>query len=417
MAPSLTLAVKLVWLLTARQKHGRPRFICLDTALAYLNKGERYESTRNVYPTHHANYFRTPSDVTQTFEVTSNGNCIVITPGYEKEREFEDNAAVKEISPYQELTKSCDRGPEFSIAYVNESVGCEPKPNWYGMTVAGFKVRSLNTTMSFSQPQIWIPNGINVERLGPSNEYIDSNPTGPSNNFADLAYYLLTAKGAGSAAAGRSISPELVDKAEFEKAAKFISSYWMRYDGAITDSVNLRDYLTEIAPFFMCNFVVQNGQFALKPALPVDGNGQLNQGAMSPAAMFTDGNIFAGSFKLTYLPQSERQDFRANMVYRRSKPNTLVEPRSILVQWDWDENNDNDPSNNVTTVNQEDFDISSFCTRRSHAFAAARYLLSVRRRVDHVVEFKTNPTGLNLSPGDLFALTPKLRRMKTLATA
>ena len=50
------------------------------------------------------------------------------------------------------------------------------------------------------------------------------------------------------------------------------------------------------------------------------------------------------------------------MIYRKSKPNTLVEPRSILVQWDWDENNDNDLSNNITTINQEDFDISSFCT-------------------------------------------------------
>ena len=175
----------------------------------------------------------------------------------------------------------------------------------------------------------------------------------------------------------------------------------MRYDGAITDSINLRDYLTEIAPFFLCHFSVQNGRFALTPALPVDNNGQLIEGPLTPAAMFTDGNIYEGSFKLTYLPQSERQDFRANMIYRNSKPNTLVEPRSILVQWDWDENNDNDPSNNITTVNQEDFDISSFCTRRSHAFAAARYLLSIRRRVDHIIEFKTTPSGLNLAPGNL----------------
>ena len=236
-------------------------FYLLDTTGGYLNKGERYEHTRSVYPTHHANYFRTPSEVTQTFAVTSNGNCLVITPSYEKEREFEDNAAIKEISPYQELTNSCQRGPEFSISYINESVGCEPKPNWYGMTVAGFKVRSLNQSASFSQPQIWLPNGINVERLGPRDEYIDTNATGPSNNFADLAYYLLTATGPGSSAAGRSIRKELVDKSEFQKAAKFMASYWMRYDGAITDSINLRDYLTEIAPFFLCHFSVQNGRF------------------------------------------------------------------------------------------------------------------------------------------------------------
>lgn len=381
-------------------------FYLLTSTSGYIIKGERYECTRNVYPTHHANYFRTPSEVTQTFEVTSNGNCIVITPGYEKEREFEDNAAVKEISPYQELTKSCERGPEFSISYVNESVGCEPKPNWYGMTVAGFKVRSLSQSSSFSQPQIWLPNGINVERLAPLNKYPGGAATGPSNNFADFAYYLLTATGAGSAAAGRTVSPDLVAKGWFQETAKFISNYWMRFDGAITEAINLRDYLTEIAPFFLCNFVIQNGKFALKPALPIDSNGMLNEGPI-PTQMFNDGNIIAESFKLTYLPQAERQDFRANMIFRDCKPNTLVEMRSVLVQWKWDENNDNDPSNNITTVNQEDFDISAFCTRRSHALAAARYMLSLRRRVDHIVEFKTNPTGLDLAPGDFIRVESK----------
>jgi hypothetical protein len=75
------------------------------------------------------------------------------------------------------------------------------------------------------------------------------------------------------------------------------------------------------------------------------------------------------------------------------------------VQWDWDENNDDDPSNDISTINQEDFDISSFCTRRSHAFAAARYLLSIRRRVDHVIEFKTTPNGMSVAPGDLIRVT------------
>ena len=364
-----------------------------------VQKGERYEATRNVYPTHHANWFRTPSQVTQTFEIVSEGLCKIITPSYEKEREFEDNAAVKELSPYQEITKSCDSTPEFSISYVNESLGCEPKPNWFGMTVAGFKVRSLNQSASFNQPQIWLRDGIDVERLAPLSNYRTGESVGPTNNFADVAYYLLSASGPGVAAAGRAISPELIAKGWFQESAKFISNYSMRFDGAITEATNLRDYLTEIAPFFLCNFVIQNGKFALKPALPIDGNGNLNRGPI-PTQMFNDGNIIEGSFKLTYLPQAERMDFRANMIYRESKPNVLVETRSILVQWDWDENNDDDPSNNITTVNQEDFDISLFCTRRSHAFIAARYMLSLRRRVDHIVEFKTNPTGLNLAPGD-----------------
>lgn len=381
-----------------------------------LENGSRWEATRNVRSpnTHHANWFdgrngkaRVPDQVTQTFEVITNGICTVITPSYEKDREFEDNAAIKEIGRYQEVTKSCDNSPEFSIAYVNESIGCEPEPNWYGMSVIGYKVRSLNQTASFNQPQVWLRDGINVERLADVQHYPDDRGRGsiaPSNNFADVAYYLLTNQGPGSGAAGRSIAPELVAKGWFRESAIYLSKTWCRFDGAITDSINLRDYLTEIAPFFLCNFVIQNGKFALKPALPQIA-GDVNQGPIQIDAMFNDGVIVAGSFKLTYLSQSERQDFRANMIYRRSQANTLTEKRSILVQWDWDENNDLDPSNNITTVNQEDFDISSFCTRRSHAFAAARYMLSIRRRVDHIVEFKTTPTGMSVAPGDFIRVT------------
>ena len=378
-------------------------FELLPGQTGIVTKGSRWLVQRNVRSpaTHHGNWFGLPAIVSQTFEVTTNGLCTIVTPGYEKEREFEDNAAIKEISPYQELIKSCDRGPELSISYVNESIGCEPKPNWYGMTVAGFKVRSLNQTTAFNQMQLWLPNGIDIPRLGPSSAYPDGRgkgTTGPSNNFADIAHYLLTATGAAVAAAGRSVNPELVATGWFEESARFISNYWMRYDGAISDSINLRDYLTEIAPFFLCNFVIQNGKCALKPALP-QREGKLIEGPIATAT-FNDGNIVAGSFKLSYLPQSERQDFRANVVYRDSKRNSLTELRSILVQWDWDENNDDDPSNNITTVNQEDFDISSFCSRRSHAFAVARYMLSIRRRVDHVIEFLTTPNGLSVAPGD-----------------
>lgn len=372
-----------------------------------LQIGDIYEATRNVRSpaTHTGNWFNLPPQITQTFRVQENGECKVITPSYYTDREFEDYAAIKELSCYQEISRSCDSSPEFSIAYVNESLGCSPVPNWYGMSVIGFKVRSLNQTAAFNQAQVWLPDGIDIPRLGPSQAYGNDGrgDTGPSNNFADIAHYLLTATGAGVAAAGRSIAPELVATGWFVESARFLANYWMRFDGAISDSTNLRDYLTQIAPLFLCDFAIVNGKFALKPALP-QVNGALIEGPITPAAMFTDGTIVAGSFKLTYLPQSERQDFRANMIYRLSQQNTLVEQKSILVQWDWDENSDDDPNNNITTINQEDFDMSSFCTRRSHAFAAARYMLSVRRRVDHVVEFKTTPEGVGVAPGDFIRI-------------
>jgi hypothetical protein len=371
-----------------------------------VEDGEVFYSTRTVSSTWHGQYFGINS---ATRQYTTGAECLTIIPGYTTTREFENNAAIKELSPYQEISKSCDDNPEFMITYVNESTSAVPAPNYYAMSMLGFKIRSLNRTTSFNQVQVWLPNGISINRLQPQlfNNIDGGAAYGPSNNFADFAYYLLTDESAGSGALGREISDKLVARGWFEYTARFLDGYWMRFDGALADSVNIRDYLTQLAPYFLCNFVMINGKFALKPALPMAGD-RLNEGPIDVAMMFNDGTIAEGTFKLSYLQQSERQDFRANMIYRLSEKNSLVEKRSILVQWRWDENEDSDTNNNITTINQEDFDLSEFCTRRSHAFAVARYMLSTRRRVDHVIEFKTNPEGLSLAPGDFIRVDTKM---------
>lgn len=374
-----------------------------ESANGRVEDGDVFYATRDTRNTWHGQWFGIRS---ATRQYTTGKICEIIIPGYKKDREFEDNAAIKELSPYQEITKSCDDSPEFTITYVNESTSAVPAPNYYAMSMLGFKLRSMNKATSFNQVQVWLPNGISIRRLQPQ-LFPDGKDFGPSNNFADLAYYLLTNDDPGSGALGREISSKLVAKGFFEYTARFLDSYWMRFDGALADAVNVRDYLTELAPYFLCNFVMINGKFALKPALPMNGD-RINEGPIDVAMMFNDGTIAEGSFKLNYLQQSERQDFRANMIYRASQKNSLIEKRSILVQWRWDENEDSDPGNNITTINQEEFNLSEFCTRRSHAFAVARYLLSIRRRVDHVVEFKTNPEGLNLAPGDFIRLDTKM---------
>lgn len=304
------------------------------------------------------------------------------------EREFENATQIKEISAYQELTHSCDDAPEHEVVYINESSDVETNdptsqdglvPNYYGLTMMGIKLKSQNQLQSFQQFQVWMPNGISVERLSEGG-------TGPSNNFADLAYWLLTQERQGL---GQEVSERLVDRQSFVKTARFIDNYWMNFDGAISTQVNLRSYLTQLAPMFLCNFVIKNGKFALVPALPVDSAGVLIEGAVPITQIFTDGNIIEGSFELNYLEQQEREDFRAVMKYRRCAKNSLVTEESILVRW----NDEGAPKHEV-------FDMSNYCTRRSHAFVAARYLLSVRRRVDHVVRFQTTPEGLFLAPGD-----------------
>lgn len=293
-------------------------------------------------------------------------------------RQFEALSQIKELSVYQEVSRSCENGPECEIVYVNESENTATIANYNDLAMLGLKLRTLNSVQSLRQIQVYLKDGISLTRL-------EDNVYGPTNNFADVAYYCLTQPGR---AIAQEISEKLIDKAEFERTAKYIKNHTMRFDGAITTQVNLRSYLTQIAPLFLCSFVIKNGRFALVPALPTNGANEITS-SVPITQIFNDGNIVDGSFELEYLDQNEREDFRAVMKYRTMRPNGMPVEESMMVRF-------NEPG---YPGKQEVFDMTNFCTRRSHAFIAARYLLSIRRRVDHVVRFTTTPSNLGLAPG------------------
>ena len=97
------------------------------------------------------------------------------------------------------------------------------------------------------------------------------------------------------------------------------------------------------------------------------------------------------SFEMEYLPLSDRRNFEAVIKYRVMAKNTLASERTVLVRY---KKNDND------NLPQEDFDLTPFCTTYDHAVTVGKYLLSTRKRIDHVITFKTIPQGLQIAPGD-----------------
>ena len=298
-------------------------------------------------------------------------------------RRFEGKAQIKEFSCWTSVTRSCDTNPEHAIVYVNESRDNDSLPTYSQLTTMGIKLRSLNQVQSFSQIQVWLANGMNISR------YIEKT-TGPSNNLSDIVNYLLSNHIDGSGVGG-AISSKLIDQNALKKTAHFLAKYNLRFDGAISDSVNIRSYLTTIAPLYLCNFVIGNGKFSLIPGLPVDNKGEILTSAVPITQYFNDANIIAGSFNLEFVPQVDRMQFRAVMKYRNSIKNSLTESETIMVKWS---------DAPVQPPPQEDYDMTAYCTQREHAFMSARYLMSLRRRVDHTVTFKTLPDGLKLAPGD-----------------
>ena len=307
--------------------------------------------------------------------------------------EFESDTQIIENSYYGSLIqRSCDNAAEHEITYVNESISYEADgsndadgdgaPQYYNMTTMGLVLHSTRQFTSLDQPRMWLPRGVKVTKLLPS-----ATPEESSNNYAELVYHLLTSERAG---VGDLINTELVDRENMELTAQFLETNRLYYDGAIEERTNVRNFIADTAPLMLCNFVIRNGLFSLLPAVPTDSAGNIIT-RVEPKALFTEGNIVDGSFNLEYLELEERQNFQAEMTFRRSYRNQLPEQRSIVVRY----------AGVGSRENVEAFDMSAFCTRRGHAGIVARYFLALRKHVDHTISFQSDPLQLSgVRPGD-----------------
>lgn len=299
-------------------------------------------------------------------------------------RIFERNSQINDVSFYNSLlSKSNETAPEHEIVYVNESVSNPAPPQYTNLTTAGLALKASRNFTSLDQLRVWLPNGINVRKF----QFDAPTPIGPSNKFTDLVYYLLTDKTVG---AGNVIAPELINTDSLTKTSQFLKQNRLFFDGAIEQPVNIRQYISELSPFFLCNFVISNGRFAIVPAVPTDAAGSISSRPIKIKQLFTAGNIIEDTFNIEYLGIEERNNFKAVVRYRQELRNQLPQEQTLVVRW----------ADLPRSATIETFDMTQYCTSRDHAFLAAKYFMSLRRRVTHTVNFKTTPFGLNLAPGD-----------------
>jgi len=255
------------------------------------------------------------------------------------------------------------------------------------------------------QMRCWLGSGLNVKRLHPDyasaqgNPYEDSSsPTfqqrfGPSNLFTDLVFYLLTNQtgGAGTLTGMTAANPFLLNEPDFEKTSLFLRKQELFFNGVIAERTNLRQYITDTAPYFLCNFVIMDGKFSLLPAIPHNPlSGEINLGPVVIDQLFTAGNILEDTYKVEYLRSEERKSFKAVMRYRFESRNKLPEERVMEVTLN---------SQTNTGIPEEQFDLTQFCTSRNHAIKVAQYFLGIRKLVTHTISFSTTVEGLNLRAG------------------
>lgn len=326
-----------------------------------------------------------------------NSNFTVSSEIITADRIFESQSQYGDISHYGPLIeKSHDNQPEHTIVYVNEIVSNDEPPSYDRMTVCGLALKASRNFTSLDQLRTWVPTGIPVIRFHPDDggnlAINDKARIGPSNLFCDLIYYLLTDEvaGLGRVLGISGTDPQIINTNDLMETAKFLKTNKIFFDGAITTTSNFRQYVSDNAPFFLCNFVVSDGKFSILPALPTNVNGEISFNPIPIKQLFTAGNIVEESFTLEYVQAEERKPFQAVVRYREENPNQLPQERNVVVRWADD--------NEYVAV--ESFDLTQFCTNADHAELVGRYFLSLRKRVTHTIRFKTLPYGVSLAPGD-----------------
>jgi hypothetical protein len=229
------------------------------------------------------------------------------------------------------------------------------------------------------QVHCFIRGGLYVTRL------LDS-VTGPSNNVADLLLYLLR---------NSSRVPEaMIDTAtSFLAAATFTNANGFWFNGVVSESTNLRDWISNTLQYFLLRQARIGGKEALKPLVPTNANGTIKTTAVSWAFTFTEQHIIPGSFEITYTPLADRKPFCAVMLWRQQDDLGIPVMRNTEVRY----------TNTAVDGPYEQHDLSELCSTENHAVKVGAYILSKRKHVTHRVQLGVKPDAFNptLAAGDL----------------
>jgi hypothetical protein len=136
--------------------------------------------------------------------------------------------------------------------------------------------------------------------------------------------------------------------------SQFLKQNKLFFDGAIDQPTNIRQFISDLAPFFLCSFVISNGRFSIIPAVPTDSTGLISNAPVKIQQLFTSGNIIENSFSVEYLSTEERKNFQAGSALSHCTRNQFPEEKRLWCKW----------SDLPESSTLETFDMTQYCTSR-----------------------------------------------------
>tara|TARA_B100001769_G_C22111954_1_gene601805 strand:+ start:2490 stop:4625 length:2136 start_codon:yes stop_codon:yes gene_type:complete len=213
---------------------------------------------------------------------------------------------------------------------------------------------------------------------------------GASNQFVDLAMHLfkIYKKIDGNNTADI-VAP--VDTTNLQSLALFNHNNDMYFNGFVSKSVNIIDYITSIAPYYFLAFLSVGGKYKFAPTLPINSSNQFDTTALTPVATFTEANIINNTFEKIYLNVEDRREFIANVIYTHCVPSEVSKSKTVTLRF----------SSTSLDAPTEQFDISECCSSVNHAILYAKYELARRKHSSHDISFSTPLVTTTIIPTNL----------------
>ena len=215
-----------------------------------------------------------------------------------------------------------------------------------------------------------------------------------SNQFIDLAMYMFTLyKRTAGAATADIVAP--VYLTNLQGLSTFCTTYGLTFNGVVSKAVNIVEFVSSLAPFYLLSFLSAGGQYRFSSVLPLTGANAIDATALTPTKTFTEADIIPGSFNKGYLSVEDRREFIASCVYRESNPGNIGKQKTLTVKY---------PATSIDAPTEQ-FDMSACCTNPNHAIIYAKYELARRKFSKHNISFSVPLLTTELIPTDIIKIT------------
>jgi len=236
---------------------------------------------------------------------------------------------------------------------------------------------------------LFYENGVNVDLYSGglvSSQYA----VGASNQFVDFAMLLFTQLKRADGSATFDIAMP-IDVTNMQNLATFANQYGLHFNGILDQPVNVIDYISKAAPFFLLLFISNGGQYQLQPLLPLNGSYAIKSTAITPAVVFDEDNILPGSFGKVYFNLDERRNVQVSLLWREADPLIIGLQRSTSIRY----------ATAATDAPIIQYDMTDFCTSAAHATMYGKYELARRKYSTHSISLQTPLLPDALKPTDI----------------